>query len=413
MKQSGWKDNYQKKACRSACGIVCLILGLLLGACGLQPAGDPLLPGSLHTESPGQGTAQVPLQTPTQPSEPSGQKKISEQPEDEQATYLLVFWHAMADPDIVAFRTALREQLSLRGIALQEYDAGNNAVSQQTQIREAVNQHLSDAVLLIDPVGADRNLREACLRADFEAAGSSPVIIVGELADETAASDENASIIGSRPQTLCFFSDERTGGRIQGQMIRDYIRTAQQTDLDGDGETGVWILRAPGREAAAEESVCEAFGVEADLSASDGELVDIDGNRMRLHCPESLSVEDTVRAFDELLRDPGFPAEMIVCPDDEVASRLLVTLQSYGCNLGDGRCFTIPLFGFGGTTVCRANVAAGMMAGTVGLDWDALAENILDAAFEQDSAFLQTGDGTAAPFREIEWKVYRMFTNAS
>ena len=417
-----------------AYGAICLILAVMLGACGFQPAGDPSIESSTHIE-PTVVTESAPL--PVQEGNTLHQTFDADQPAenrrnsaDPDPVELLIFWHAMADPDIVSFRGALKEKLEQRGVAWQEYDAENNAISQARQIREALSLSggaaSSNSILLIDPVGMDRNQREACLTADFEAVGTAAVIVLGDMqsipsADSmteanTESGDKSASV-WSREKTLYFYGEDLAGARMQGQMVRDTLLADEQNpDLNGDGETAVWILSAAGQEARAEESAHEAFGLKEPLAECSRNPAEISalGLRIRLHCLMYRTVEEGVSDFEEILRDQDSPAEAIVCTDDEMASRILVKLQGYGYNLGDGRSITVPLFGFGGTTVCRANVEAGMMAGTVGADWEALASDILDAsaAWERNASWQANGSNAPA-YGRIEHLACGLFTNAS
>ena len=376
--------------------LLACVFAVTLGACGFQPAGDPAEKNVTRKEASAATPADKEKTTEEKSSEFSDGKA--------QPTELLLFWHAMADPEMVSLRQVLKEKLEQQEIQYHEYDAENNDLHQASQIQEALSQYGGvkdiNTILFIDPVGEGRSYREACLQTDYKAAGDAAVIVLGDVEGDPRISadglaSESPVSVWQRSGTLYFTGDSRAAGQLQGEMVRDYLLSmGSDADFDGDGELTVCVLSLPEQKDRME--LC--------LDAVSSES----GLRLQVLQPELYTVEDAVASLDELLSNPGFSMELILCGDDETASRILVKLQSYGYNLGDGICLTVPLFGFGGTTVCKANVDAGMMEGTVEPDWESFAEALIDGAahLQLNHPEREAEEGSLPVYEEIRYLPY-------
>ena len=204
--------------------LLACVFAVTLGACGFQPAGDPAEENTTRKEAS--------AATPADKEKPTEEKSSECPAVEEQPAELLLFWHAMADPEVVSLRQVLKEKLEQKEIRYHEYDAENNDLHQASQIQEALSQYGGvkdvNTVLFIDPVGAVRSYREACLQTDYKAAGDTAVIVLGDMEGDPRKSadglaSESPVSVWQRAGTLYFTGDSRAAGLVQGEMIRDQI----------------------------------------------------------------------------------------------------------------------------------------------------------------------------------------------
>ena len=73
----------------------------------------------------------------------------------------------------------------------------------------------------------------------------------------------------------------------------------------------------------------------------------------------------------------GNMIELVAAGSDDMALGALTALQAARCNLGDGLCATIPLFGIGASVAARTAVSLGQMTGTVDRNASGYAEAVL------------------------------------
>ena len=88
--------------------------------------------------------------------------------------------------------------------------------------------------------------------------------------------------------------------------------------------------------------------------------------------------------------------ELVAANNDDMALGALTALQAARCNLGDGLCATIPLFGIGASPAARTAVSLGQMTGTVDRNIAAYAEAVLASL-----RGLAAGQSAAAAFSEL------------
>ena len=88
--------------------------------------------------------------------------------------------------------------------------------------------------------------------------------------------------------------------------------------------------------------------------------------------------------------------ELVAANNDDMALGALTALQAARCNLGDGLCATIPLFGIGASPAARTAVSLGQMTGTVDRNMAGYAEAVLASVRS-----LANGQSAAAAFSEL------------
>ena len=311
---------------------------------------------------------------------------------------LTVFWYAMADAEVFAFREQFGPLLENSGLPFREFDAENDRYRQLDQIRDAPSGGWNLlAVQLVDNRTTDE------VKEILALAAGTPVLFFDRTPDSALFSDllpagrSDVGFICTSPAEL---------GSVQGQMIGDYlISHFSGADLDQNGEIRYTFLVGdrydPDTLALTQLALNSANSVLAgegyrplvflDEEDSFGFQADPDGTG------SSEAANALIRSDIESYNYAnGNMIELVAADSDDMALGALTALQAARCNLGDGLCATIPLFGIGASVAARTAVSLGQMTGTVERNTAGYAEAVLASV-----RGLAAGQSAAASFSEL------------
>ena len=311
---------------------------------------------------------------------------------------LAVFWYAMADAEVFSFREQFGPLLEASGFPFREFDAENDRYRQLDQIRDAISGGWNLlAVQLVD----DHSTAEA--EEILDLADGCPVLFFDRTPDSALFADVlparrgNVGLICTSPAEL---------GSVQGKMIGDYLLSHfSSADLDQNGQIRYTFLVGDRYDPAA--LTLSQLALNSANTALAGE-----GYRSLAFFDEENSIGFQAdpdgawssEAANALIRSDiesynyanGNMIELVAAGNDDMALGALTALQAARCNLGDGLCATIPLFGIGASPAARTAVSLGQMTGTVDRNMAGFAEAVLASV-----RGLAAGQSSAAAFSEL------------
>ena len=311
---------------------------------------------------------------------------------------LAVFWYAMADAEVFSFREQFGPLLEASGFPFREFDAENDRYRQLDQIRDAISGGWNLlAVQLVD----DHSTAEA--EEILDLADGCPVLFFDRTPDSALFADVlparrgNVGLICTSPAEL---------GSVQGKMIGDYLLSHfSSADLDQNGQIRYTFLVGDQYDPAA--LTLSQLALNSANTALAGE-----GYRSLAFFDEENSIGFQAdpdgawssEAANALIRSDiesynyanGNMIELVAAGNDDMALGALTALQAARCNLGDGLCATIPLFGIGASPAARTAVSLGQMTGTVDRNMAGFAEAVLASV-----RGLAAGQSSAAAFSEL------------
>ena len=327
---------------------------------------DPAIPSPASVSGPGLAGAPAPQELPAA-------LPVIDDPK------LGVFWYAMADAEVFSFREQFGPLLEDSGIPFREYDAENDRYRQLDQIREAVSGGWNLlAVQLVDNRTTDEAKEILALTA------GTPVLFFDRMPDSTLFS---AVLPAERSDIGLISTSAAELGSVQGHMIGDYLVSHfSSIDLDQDGrirytflvgdrydpsalsmtqlalDSANAVLAGEGYRPLAFLDEEDTFGFQAD---PDGTWSSEAANAL---------IRSDIESFNYA---NGNMIELVAANNDDMALGALTALQAARCNLGDGLCATIPLFGVGASAAARTAVSLGQMTGTVDRNTAGFAEAVL------------------------------------
>lgn len=292
---------------------------------------------------------------------------------------LAVFWYAMADAEVFAFREKFGLLLEDSGLPFREFDAENDRYRQLDQIRDALSGGWNLlAVQLVDNQTTDE------VQEILALAAGTPVLFFDRTPDSALFADllpagrSDVGFICTSPAEL---------GSVQGQMIGDYlISHFSSADLDQNGEIRYTFLVGdrydPDTLTLTQLSLNAANTVLAEEGYPSLAFLDAEDSIGFQTAPDGVGSSEAANA---LIRSDiesynyanGNMIELVAAVSDDMALGALTALQAARCNLGDGLCATIPLFGIGASVAARTAVSLGQMTGTVDRNASGYAEAVL------------------------------------
>ena len=386
----------------SLCLAVLLLCGCVFPLQHVSPDPDPasLLPGAgvvpapedLAIPAPGADDASGAAGSPSKQEELPSAPAVIDDPK------LAVFWYAMADAEVFSFREQFGPLLEASGLPFREFDAENDRYRQLDQIRDAVSGGWNLlAVQLVD----NRTTEEA--EEILDLADGCPVLFFDRMPDSALFS---AVLPAERSDIGLICTSAAELGSIQGKMIGDWLASHfSSIDLDQDGRIRYTFLVGDRYDPAALSLTQLALNSANAVLAGEG-----------YRSLAFLDEEDTFgfqadpdgawssEAANALIRSDiesynyanGNMIELVAANNDDMALGALTALQAARCNLGDGLCATIPLFGIGASPAARTAVSLGQMTGTVDRNMAAYAEAVLASL-----RGLAAGQSAAAAFSEL------------
>ena len=359
----------------------------LLSGAGVVPA-----PEDLAIPAPGADDASGAAGSPSKQEELPSAPAVIDDPK------LAVFWYAMADAEVFSFREQFGPLLEASGLPFREFDAENDRYRQLDQIRDAVSGGWNLlAVQLVD----NRTTEEA--EEILDLADGCPVLFFDRMPDSALFS---AVLPAARSDIGLICTSAAELGSVQGQMIGDWlISHFSSSDLDQNGQIRYTFLVGDRYDPAALSLTQLALNSANAVLAGEG-----------YRSLAFLDEEDTFgfqadpdgtwssEAANALIRSDiesynyanGNMIELVAANNDDMALGALTALQAARCNLGDGLCATIPLFGIGASPAARTAVSLGQMTGTVDRNMAAYAEAVLASL-----RGLAAGQSAAAAFSEL------------
>lgn len=285
-----------------------------------------------------------------------------------------VFYYNYADAYISTVRTAMDAELDALGVEYQNFDGQTNQANQMDQINTAITDGYN---LLIVNIVENASPDAAQNVVDAASAQGIPVIFFNR--------DFDASVLQSYEDSAFVGTDPAEAGHMQGQAIGEYlVANYDAVDLNGDGEISYVMFK--GQEGNPEAEYRTQYGVEDadaileeagkpalkfyDDSNTDQYLVDTTG------AWSAQAATDYMNTILGQYNDGnGNMIELVIANNDGMAEGAIAALQTVGYNV-EGGDKTIPVFGVDALASAVEKIDAGIMAGSVKQDGEAMAATI-------------------------------------
>ncbi len=288
-----------------------------------------------------------------------------------------VFYYTYSDTYISSVRGEMDKMFKSAGIKYHNYDANGNQTTQTEQVDTAIAKGTSLLIVNIVDTGSDDAAKAIIAKA--RNAGI-PVIFFNRSVSE--------SVIKSYDKCIYVGTDYEMAGRLQGQMIGDYlVQNYSKYDINGDGKISYVMFKGQQGNLEAEsrtkyaveecDKILKANGkaelVFYDKANGNKYLVDQDGTW------SSAAANNYMKTILSGYSESGKNMiELVIANNDEMALGALSALNEAGYNATGKR--TIPVFGVDATEAARAKIKSGAMAGTVKQDAKGMAKAIVAVA---------------------------------
>lgn len=277
-----------------------------------------------------------------------------------------VFYYTFSDTYISSVRTALKKELTDRGLSSSDYDGSGSQTTQTEQVRTAVTGGAKVLLVNIVNTGSDDAATEIVGLA--KNAGVPLVFFNREVSDGIVNSYDQCAFVGTRAEEA---------GILQGEMIGEYLLAHyDELDLNGDGRISYILFK--GEEGNNEAIYRTKYSVEKanemlmaagkkplrfyDESNKNEYLVDKNGQWSAAAANEYMTTALTTHnaANKNMI-------ELVICNNDGMAEGAISALNAAGYNTGAGAP-AIPVFGVDATEAAVALIRDGKMTGTVKQD---------------------------------------------
>ena len=303
-----------------------------------------------------------------------------------------VFYYTFSDTYISSVRTALKKELTDRGLSSSDYDGSGSQTTQTEQVRTAVTGGAKVLLVNIVNTGSDDAATEIVGLA--KNAGVPLVFFNREVSDGIVNSYDQCAFVGTRAEEA---------GILQGEMIGEYLLAHyDELDLNGDGRISYILFK--GEEGNNEAIYRTKYSVEKanemlmaagkkplrfyDESNKNEYLVDKNGQWSAAAANEYMTTALTTHnaANKNMI-------ELVICNNDGMAEGAISALNAAGYNTGAGAP-AIPVFGVDATEAAVALIWDGKMTGTVKQDAAGMAKALaLLAANATEGKALMDGTG--------------------
>lgn len=287
------------------------------------------------------------------------------------------FYFDFDDVYVGSVRTNINESLTAAGIPYKEYDAGNDQPTQNKQIDKAISDGAD--ILIINLVSSGNTEQADTICQTAEAAGI-PVVFFNRPVE---APGYEGMILNYYDNVAYVGTDAEQSGRLQGQMIGDYlVEHFSETDLNHDGKITYALFKGQAGNIGADYRTKYSVEVANEVLTNSGypELAYFDESSIdhfQLDLTGSWSLE-SARDYmkTDLLyynEDEDNMIELVIANSDAMAEGAIEALQSFGYNDGEEGHTTIPVFGVDASESGKRLIAEGYMTGTVTQDAHAMA----------------------------------------
>lgn len=277
-----------------------------------------------------------------------------------------IFYYTFSDTYISSVRTALKKELTDRGLSSSDYDGSGSQTTQTEQVRTTVTGGAKVLLVNIVNTGSDDAAIEIVGLA--KDAGVPLVFFNREVSDSIVNNYDQCAFVGTRAEEA---------GMLQGEMIGEYLLAHyDELDLNGDGRISYILFK--GEEGNNEAIYRTKYSVEKanemlmaagkkplrfyDESNKNEYLVDKNGQWSAAAANEYMTTALTTNnaANKNMI-------ELVICNNDGMAEGAISALNAAGYNTGAGSP-TIPVFGVDATEAAVALIRDGKMTGTVKQD---------------------------------------------
>lgn len=307
------------------------------------------------------------------------QGKVEEDSQPERRSLkAAILYDSLSDAKTKAIAGHLRQNLEALDVTISEYEADGDFEMQLMQASGAIKGGTD--VLLVELVdeGYSNEAEEICRAAANQ---NVPVIFFYR---EIEMRNEQGVVLNHYKNTAFVGPSVRAAGRVQGEMIGDYVRDHySKLDLNHDGLISYALFKGDNLSERADlrtrNSVANASRVLKDagypaLTYFDsgntyGYQLDLTGTWSSFSVREYM--ETNLALYNE---KDGNMIELVICNSDDMARGAVEALNSAGYNLADGESTTIPVFGIDGTLDARNLIQGKKMTGTAVCDAQKLAE---------------------------------------
>lgn len=288
-----------------------------------------------------------------------------------------ILYYDYDDAYVSSVRNALTQDLAAKGIAYQEYDAGNDQATQNKQVDKAIEAGAGVLVVNIVSSGNSEKADVICQKAN---AAGIPVVFFNRPVEEQGY---EGVILGYYDNVAFVGTDPAEAGHLQGQLIGTYlVDHFDEVDLNGNGTISYALFKG---EAANVEAIYRTkYAVEDankilmkagypclayfDESSIDTFQLDLTGSWSAESARDYMTTD-----LLHYNAENNTMIELVICNSDTMAEGAISALQSFGYNLGTSDCTTIPVFGVDASTTGKKLIAQGMMTGTISQDAEGMA----------------------------------------
>lgn len=288
-----------------------------------------------------------------------------------------ILYDSLSDAKTKAIAGHLRQDLEALDVKISEYEADGDFEMQLMQAAGAVKAGTDVLLVEIVDEGYSNEAEEICRAAADQ---NVPVIFFYR---EIEMRNEQGVVLNHYKNTAFVGPSVRAAGRVQGEMIGDYVRDHySELDLNHDGLISYALFKGDNLSEKADlrtrNSVANASRVlkEAGYPAlayfdpdnSYGYQLDLTGTWSAFSVREYM--ETNLALYTE---EKGNMIELVICNGDDMARGAVEALNAAGYNLSDGGSTTIPVFGIDGTIDARNLIQGGKMTGTAVCDAEKVA----------------------------------------
>lgn len=288
-----------------------------------------------------------------------------------------VLYYTYSDTYISGVRGAMDRAFDTAHIMYHNYDADGNQTRQTEQVDTALTKGASLLAVNVVDTGSDN--AAAAIVEKARGAGVPLIFFNRSVSDEVISSYDQCVFVGT---------DYEEAGRIQGEMIGEYlVKNYERLDINGDGQISYVLFKGQQgnleAEARTKYSVEYANKILAEAKKKPLKFYNpnnkngyiVDQNGLWSNSAANNAMKTLLSAYSE---ESGNMVELVIANNDEMALGALAALEEAGYNKAGGRY--IPVFGIDATEGARAKIASGSMAGTVKQDGELMAEVIAKIA---------------------------------
>ncbi len=286
-----------------------------------------------------------------------------------------VFYYTYSDTYISTVRGEMDKMLKNKQLHFNDYDANGNQTTQTEQIQTSIAKGAKALAVNVVDTGSDDTARNII---DLAKQKNIPVVFFNRSVNE--------DVVTSYDKCVFVGTDYEMAGRMQGQMIGEYlVKNYKTLDLNGDGEISYVMFKGQegNLEAASRTELSLKLANEIltqnnlpklkfyDASNPNKYLVDQDGLWSSAAATNYMS---TILA--QYSEGNNNMVELVIANNDEMALGAISALQSAGYNKQGKKI--IPVFGVDATEAARDAIGKGFMTGTIKQDARGMANAIVE-----------------------------------